>query len=347
MKALKLSYLFILISIFAFSCKETITETEYVYLDTYTVSGTVSYVDGVAGGAYVYIAEGEAPTANYFSVTVTDEDGVYAFPNLKPGNYFIFANYYTGNPAARLNGLNFLSDDSNLITVVDADLTKGVELKSAGAAGVVVNNIAEVGDWTSDYTHSELLFEFPYDDGNATFSGRFSGWEIEMDFDDSDLANSTINASVDLTTVYTGQPGRDGGHNCISRTFGLVWSDLDGDGTAGELSATNLDEGGNELGDDVTLDGTGEATFESTNIDFYGDGYVVTGDFTFNGATSEVKMYIKWFPGWLKADGTMQYSSFESMFDFDAINNHAISSGHVQDMVSVYTSFQLRLPIAL
>lgn len=331
MKTLKFSLVILLVSIFTvFRC------TEEEIISYYDVNGTVTYADGNAAGAYVYLAEGTAPTTLYTHVTVTDADGKYSFTNLVKGDYFLYANYNTSNsPAGRLDGVNFVSGDDNLITITNANVSQNIPLLNQTGNSVAVDNTA-TGTWKLDGSHSEVVFEFPFKDGNATFSGRFDDYDLVINLDDSDLAGSSVVATVDLTTVVTGQPGRDGGHNCISTTFGVEWTDFDGNGTTGDSP------------EDTVIGTTGQAKFESTGISFYGDGYKATGNLTFHGASKPITVYFKYLPGFDGEDrngNATRYSSFEAMFTFDAITDFGITSGNIKSDVNVFASYQMQLPL--
>ena len=294
----------------------------------YKISGNATYVDGAAAGALIYLAkDATAETASYDLVAVADASGAYSFEGLAAGNYFLFSNYNTANTnlSGRVGGMIFTSGEGYSVIIGSEDVTQAVELVSTGVQSVAVDNVT--GDWTLDKSHSEVVFEFPYKESTGTFTGRFDTYDFTFEFDDADLAGSKITASVDLKTVVTGQPGRDGGTNCISGTFGVTY-----DAVTGELVA-----------------GTDVATWESSSIELYGDGYRATGNMTFNGNSKPVEVYFKFIPG---VQGTSrsgvdtQYSSFEAKFDFAALADFGIESGNVGDAdVTVYVTAQINKPI--
>ena len=341
MKPLKAFLLIVLVSVFSFSsCTET--DDPEIFYD---ISGNVTYPDGVASGALVYLVLGSTPSTNYVDVTVADETGNYSFDNLSVGDYFLFSNYNTANTnnvGGRLSGINFTTDDSNLVSVGSTNATANISLINNGSAGVVINTVDET--YRLDGSHSNVNFEFPFDEGNATFLGSFDSYDFTFDFDDSDLANSEITASIDLLDVDTGQPGRDGlwtNHSSVTDVDSLDANDnlvtwFDAGCLTGYLGAAV----GTHLSSVLTenLD----ATFTSTSIELFGDGYKASGDLTFRGQTKEIEVYFKFIKGFLGGSNSdLNYSSFEAMFVFDAIS-YGVSSSHLLDDVTVYASVQVR-----
>lgn len=80
-----------------------------------------------------------------------------------------------------------------------------------------------------------------------------------------------------------------------------------------------------------------KATFKSTSMAAYGDGYVATGNFVWNGITEEVKLHFSYF-----GTGTEHgYRTIEGEFDFAALEKGFISDVHVQTdvKVKVYAMF--------
>lgn len=58
------------------------------------INGTVTYPDGLANGASVYIYyDAEKPADNYSNVTITNEEGKFKFEGLQAGDYYIEADY--------------------------------------------------------------------------------------------------------------------------------------------------------------------------------------------------------------------------------------------------------------
>ena len=85
-----------------------------------------------------------------------------------------------------------------------------------------------------------------------------------------------------------------------------------------------------------------KATFKSTSVERYGNGYLAKGTFTWNGKTQEVELKFKYIPA-----GSHKYRSFEGEFSFAAFTDNATSDdfiidSHVQGdaTVKVHAMFQ-------
>ena len=77
----------------------------------------------------------------------------------------------------------------------------------------------------------------------------------------------------------------------------------------------------------------------------YGDGYLATGDFMFNGTTSSETLFFRFIEGF---DGTdfqgnaFRFSSFEGQLEFDALDTYGVSSSHLGgETVTVDISYQV------
>lgn len=318
----------------------------------YTVTGKITCPDfnsvqTAAGGAVIYLVKNTTiPATNYDLVTIANDLGEYRFDELEPGDYFMFANYNTKNtnlPNGRIIGINFGSGDGYLFTITAENVSQDISLSEMVGSGSDVINTTygnwqflselETGDWGYDYNHSTIEFSFPFDNGNAPFSGDFGVYEIDIEFDQANPASTKIKAAIDLTSIYTGQPGRDALGKCIGRTLGV---ELDpADTTA--------------LGDpnpSAVIGTTGMSTFTSTSCIAYGDGYLAKGDMVLNGVTKEVDLFFKYIPGFQSTNSagvTTHFSSFEGTFDFTALDDFNIESSHILDAdVNVNISIQLR-----
>jgi hypothetical protein len=310
----------------------------------YTITGNVTYpgFDGAAAaadGAIVYIsADGSAnPTAT----TVASASGNYVFAELPNGTYTVWANYdsqNTNNMDGRMMNVMFFGEGA-AVTVENANATQAIALTSTGQAEAVTVNTNEGGDWSQDWNHSVVGFEFPYDEENAPYSGQFMTKEIFVNFNPSDLGSSVISAKIDLLTVYTASPG---GRDPLWATNDTgyaneLWTDVDGAYKLGCISGT--------FGVTTPDDTDRTATFTSTTIEAYGDGYLATGPMVFNGVTSDVDVFFQYIPGF---DGTnrggdpTRFSSFQASFEFAALDVFNIESSHVGgNNVTVNASFQI------
>ena len=169
-----------------------------------------------------------------------------------------------------------------------------------------------------DKTHSSVRWESAYLGSSALLTGRFNTFAFTAEFDQKDLEGSSVTGSVTLSTVNTGEPGRDAG--CLLGTFGTDVSD--------------------------------EASFASTSITEDGEGgYIIKGDLTFHGITSEVT-------GTLEYIGTEFYDVDSGIFgaplnvagiiitfEMNAISVFGIESGNIADRVVVIASGQFKKPM--
>ncbi|SHI34396.1 Polyisoprenoid-binding protein YceI [Palleronia salina] len=115
--------------------------------------------------------------------------------------------------------------------------------------------IAEPVAYELDSSHSQILFSYEHL-GFSTTWGMFSGFEGDIQFDQEDPANSSVEVSFPVRSMFTGWEGR----------FEHFMSD---------------DFFGAEEGDMVT--------FTSTGIEVTGDSTAnITGDLSMNGVTKEV-----------------------------------------------------------
>ncbi|MGI9544001.1 MAG: YceI family protein [Cyclobacteriaceae bacterium] len=174
--------------------------------------------------------------------------------------------------------------------------------------------------WSFDKTHSSVRWETAYLGTAALLTGRFNEFEIEVEFDEANPENIYVMGKVSLSTVNTGEPGRDAG--CLLSTFGA--------------------EGGEPFIAD-------EAMFESKSVVFDEsdpNGYVITGDFTFHGVTEEVIMKLTYFgTDLLDLRGTpTNVAGFEGQFEINAKTVFGIESSSISDRVVININGQFRQP---
>jgi polyisoprenoid-binding protein YceI len=317
------------------------TEDAATPITNYSITGTVTYpsfngTSTPAAGAVVYLVkDATEPTANYDVATITDGTGAYSFTELPSGAYFVFANYdteNTNNVGGRMVGIYFTGEGAN-VDIAGANATQNIALTSAGQANALSVNTYEGGSWLQDWNHSVVGFEFPYDEQNAPYTGRFKSKEIYVDFNPADLGNSKIEATIDLLTINTDSPGgRDPKYNADN----TLWQDPD-------TQAYKLGCIAGSFGIPDPDASTRNATFTSSTIEAYGNGYLATGPMVFNGVTSDVQMFFQFIPGFDNADKGFRYSSFQGTFEFAALDVFGIESGHVGGaMVTVTSSFQVK-----
>lgn len=329
-----------------YSCSnEKIIEKEIeVIVSTYNISGTATYSDGIADGAMVYLI------GDVTASTTADASGFYIFKNLLPGNYSVYANYNTENTnAGRYSGIIFLSSNKTA-DIVDANVIMDIALTTTASSGVDVNTSAS-GVWSLDRAHSEVVFAFPFDAENSEFSGRFNTYDIEIVLDDANLAAASITASVDLLSVNSGQPGRDGFWDITSST-GADSLDANNDRVTWFSAGCLNGYLGAAIGSsfNTVLDPEKQfSTWTSTSIEHFGDGYLAHGVFTLSsGVDVPSDLYFKYLPGFIKgeAPSQTQMSSFEGKFTFAALNDFGISSSHLLDAnVDVYISALVSKPL--
>ncbi|TLX76214.1 hypothetical protein E9993_08370 [Labilibacter sediminis] len=333
----------------------------------YEITGTISIsAEDPAGGAIVYLST-QANAASVMANTVAAADGSYSFMGVEKGTYYLSSTYNPANTNNLKSASAVILSGKEIEISVDGNKVQDIMMEGMVGDGDATLNLAD--GWKWDNTHSTIEFEFPYDAVNAVFTGHFArvGFDV-LEFDESAPQNTKIKAWVDVTSVETGSPsgicghGRDGITGCIAGSFGV---DLDAaDVVTGYCSnGTTIDDYPNtELqafdlwGDGSTttyqkqssiVDKTGVATFESTSVMAYGNGYLAKGDFFFNGVKKEVTMYFNYLEGYTKSDGSKEYASFFGWFKFAALDDYNISSGHVLGAdITVKLSVQFNKAIA-
>ena len=170
-------------------------------------------------------------------------------------------------------------------------------------------------NWNFDKTHSSIRWETAYLGTAALLTGRFNDFTIEIEFDEDNPENIVLSGQVTLSSVNTGEPGRDQG--CLLGTFGVEESDL--------------------------------AVFESTGVAFDekdATGYLVTGDLTFHGVTSNLEMKLNYLgTDLIDLRGIpTNVAGFEGQFEFNAKSIHGIESSSIADRVVININAQFLQP---
>ncbi len=185
------------------------------------------------------------------------------------------------------------------------------------------DDIVEVSDgYAFDKTHSSVRWETAYLGSSALLTGRFNDFEMSIDFDQKTPTNSLITGKVTLSTVNTGEPGRDAG--CLLGTFGIV----DGDAASDEASfqSTKISHD-NRGGFDVE----GVMSFHNVEAPILGKlNYVGT---TFFDEASGVR------------NAPLNVAGFILEFEFAAKTVFGIQSGNIADNVKVIASGQFKKSI--
>ena len=164
-----------------------------------------------------------------------------------------------------------------------------------------------------DKAHSNVRWETAYLGTAALLTGRFNEFNIELEFDEDNPENITVNGSVTLSSVNTGEPHRDGG--CLQSTLRTSESD--------------------------------EATFTSTGV-VYNDegGYDVIGDFTFLGVTREVTLKLEYLGTDLLElrNGPTNVAGFQGQFEILAKSVFGLESDNVADRIVIKVNAQFKQP---
>lgn len=304
------------------------------------VSGKVMYnTDMAAGGAVVYLST-SANAAEVIGTTIADSAGTYSFKNVAEGTYYLTSLYNTENTNLKAGEIAMLFQTATdvEISVGSAAVTQDISLVSNTASGTAVVDVTD--GWTFDQTHSSVGFNFPYDEQNAPFYGQFGVYEVvAFKFDEANPANTSIVINLDMTSVESGAPGgRDGLNGCIPHTIGVTFKE-DADLTPADTTADG------DYTESAIVGTTNIATFTSTAVVAYGNGYKATGNMAFNGKSASVDFYFQYIEGFeaTKNDITTKYSSFQAYCVIDALGDFEVVSGHVGEaMVTITASLQMK-----
>jgi len=125
------------------------------------------------------------------------------------------------------------------------------------------NGLVDIS-WTFDKAHSNVNWQTRYLDwSSGMLTGRFNNFNFnpKFSFNESDLSKCSVNAWVQLSSIDSGEPGRDAIGNCIRSYMGVTYLDT-------MKTITN-----------ATSD---SAWFRSSSFVKSGTGYVVFGNLRFN-----------------------------------------------------------------
>lgn len=166
--------------------------------------------------------------------------------------------------------------------------------------------------WNFDKAHSNVEWESAYRGVGAPLTGRFNSFGAILEFDEQHPESSSLSGYVLLTSVNTGEPGRDGG--CLQTTFESAVAD------------------------------TARLTSKSFAYDGVG-GFNITADLEFHGVTKEV-IGKGTYAGATHIDASSPYtlSGFSFKFEFNALTDFLIDSGNIADRVVVNINSTYRLP---
>ena len=167
--------------------------------------------------------------------------------------------------------------------------------------------------WNFDKAHSNVTWETPYLGVAASLTGRFNTFSATVDFDEDNPENSSFSGFVVLSTVNTGEPGRDAG--CLLNTFGTT-----------------------------TISDTARITSKLIKADNKG-GYIATIELDFHGFKKELPMQLN-FTGLTHIDATNPYTvgGLYGQFEFKAQTDFAIASTSIGDGVTVKINTAFKKP---
>jgi len=164
------------------------------------------------------------------------------------------------------------------------------------------------GKTTFDKVHSNVNWITPYLGAVSPLTGKFNTFGFNsFNFQEDKPDSIYFEAYVYLNSVNTGEAARDGG--CLLETFGT------------SAGAGNVDS-------NLAIIKSKKVEFSTTD-----KGYIVTADFSFHGATKEVKAkmdYINKFN-----QGTSDEYGFTLTFSILAISDFGIQSSSIADNVDI------------
>ena len=204
------------------------------------------------------------------------------------------------------------------------------ELTAQDVTGEYAINTVD-GSWRFDKSHSNVRWQTAYVGDQALLTGRFNSFLAMVDFDQADLANSSIAGWVVVSTSNTGEPGRDGFGKCGPRYLGV------------EHNGDTLGDG--SLDPDGIIAETDSAYFSSKSIVALGSGYKATGTFTFNGVSTDLDLIFKYITETDYSDppdGSNVRASFTGEFVFPAKSVYGVTSSSIGDLVTVSLNIQCK-----
>ncbi len=199
----------------------------------------------------------------------------------------------------------------------------GTDVIDARIGGIAVPpSYTTPGAWKVDKTHSNVMWETKYYANGALLTGRFNIFEMKVNFDQANPANSSIKAWVQLSTYNTGEPGRDAYGKCGPGYMGVAFDTLSKNPTV--------------LGPRASTD---TAWFTSTSIKKYGNGYLVTGDFKFRGVTRSIDMPMSYTGISTSTNATTgkktDRAGLQGEFGINALTVFGVTSTSIADLVTI------------
>ncbi len=172
--------------------------------------------------------------------------------------------------------------------------------------------------WNNDKAHSSVLWETDYLGVSALLTGRFNFFSAKAEFDEDNPENSSLSGYVVLSSVNTGEPGRDAG--CLLNTFGVT-----------------------------TISDTAKFTTTSIAFDNLG-GYIAHADLDFHGVKKDVLVQL-YYTGSTRFDENSGVSGapytvagLTGQFEINAKTDFAIVSSGIADRVRIKMNCQFKKP---
>jgi polyisoprenoid-binding protein YceI len=169
--------------------------------------------------------------------------------------------------------------------------------------------------WVFNKTHSSVLWETDYLGVSALLTGRFNSFDAKAEFTEDHPETSTLSGWVVLSSVNTGEPGRDGG--CLLVTFG------------------------------TTVDDT--AKFVTTSIAFDNQGgYIAHADLDFHGVKKDITMQLTYTKATRFDENSgiggapFTIAGLSGQFEINAKTDFGIVSTSIADRVRVKISCQFK-----
>ncbi len=154
--------------------------------------------------------------------------------------------------------------------------------RAALAAGIFAMSasfaLAQTSTWISDQAHSEVTFTVKHL-SISNVHGSFGKVDAKIDLDSADIAKSTVEATIDVTTVDTGVEARDK-----------------------DLRGTNF----------FDVDKYPTAKFTSTAVSKNSAGLTVVGNLELHGTTVPVTLMVEGPTGPITARGGKEHSGFSA-----------------------------------
>ena len=219
----------------------------------------------------------------------------------------------------------FLSSCSgdNKVEPLAASTNTGTDVINASIGAYVPTTYTTPGAWKGDKSHSSVKWETKYYDAGAMLTGRFNNFNVKINFDQVNPANTKINAWVQLSTFNTGEPGRDAYGKSGCNYMGVKFDTIQK--TPSVVLAPQV--------------ATDTAWFNSTSCKKYGTGYMVTGNFIFRGKTIVVDMPMT-YTGIKTATNTTtgkktDRAGFYGKFPINALTVFGVPSTSIADVVNI------------